>query len=62
MLYLAKMDIKKYLFPVVEFLMALVVMEVFIAVGILGGRSGLVSTAIYMYLIVMLLMLYLIFL
>lgn len=58
MLYLAKMDIKKYLFPVVEFLMALVVMEVFIAVGILGGRSGLVSTAIYMYLIVMLLMVF----
>ncbi len=56
MAYFAKMDLKKYLLPVLEFLMALAVMEIFIAIGIIGKRAGLVSTAIPMYLIIMLLM------
>ena len=56
MVYFAKMDFKKYLLPVLEFLMALAVMEIFIAIGIIGGMGGLVSTAISMYLIIMLLM------
>lgn len=49
-------NLKKIVPTVVMFLVSLVVLEVFMAIGIISGRASLVSTVIEMFVVVMLLM------